>query len=172
MKKSSVPQPLKSTVVHYLFILFLAWFGKKQSTRLEEDSKRGDVVAEETLLDIIAKYDFIESRFLQRFDCAVGFGAGKGSRFFSNELGIFLVFLIYISEISSHRFSFHGRNKDTVYGKKYDFASITGYEEFRARYPVTRFSQFEEYIERIKAGEENVLCAEKVKQLGTTSGTR
>lgn len=59
-----------------------------------------------------------------------------------------------------------------MYGKKYDFASIKSYEDFRARHPVVRFDQFEEYIARIKEGEENVLCGDKIKQLGTTSGTR
>eukprot|EP01126_Amoeba_proteus_P007751 TRINITY_DN12794_c0_g1_i3.p1 TRINITY_DN12794_c0_g1~~TRINITY_DN12794_c0_g1_i3.p1 ORF type:complete len:558 (-),score=116.78 TRINITY_DN12794_c0_g1_i3:1368-3041(-) len=51
------------------------------------------------------------------------------------------------------------------------FSEIDSYERFRRAHPVVRFDQFEEYIEKIKNGEKNVLCAGELKQLGTTSGT-
>ncbi|XP_038135016.1 GH3 domain-containing protein isoform X2 [Cyprinodon tularosa] len=63
------------------------------------------------------------------------------------------------------------KNADTFYGRKYDFRSINDAAGFRARHPLTTYSHYRELIERIAAGEERVIIAEKPLILAMTSGT-
>jgi auxin responsive GH3 family protein len=75
------------------------------------------------------------------------------------------------------------RNKDTIYGQKYNFDTITNHDMFRSSHPLTRYDHFDPYIKRsfrcslplthpgIAEGEQNVLTKDKVVQLGLTSGT-
>ena len=63
------------------------------------------------------------------------------------------------------------RNAGTVYGKKYGFAEMTGYEDFAARVPLTRYEELEPYMNDIADGKENVLTAEKILLFEPTSGS-
>ncbi|XP_060704966.1 GH3 domain-containing protein [Hemiscyllium ocellatum] len=63
------------------------------------------------------------------------------------------------------------RNRNTEYGKLYQFSEITDRETFRNLHPLTRYDHFKEYIERISKGEENVLISERPSSLSRTSGT-
>ncbi len=62
-------------------------------------------------------------------------------------------------------------NKDTEYGKKYDFATIDSIEEYQKRLPICEYDDFAPYIEKMVKGEENILTAEKIGHFNKTSGT-
>lgn len=63
-------------------------------------------------------------------------------------------------------------NKDTEYGKKYDFANIHSFEEYKAKVPLSEYDNYEEYIRRmIKNKEDNLITAYKVLQYADTSGS-
>ena len=63
-------------------------------------------------------------------------------------------------------------NKDTEYGKKYDFAKIlkSGLEEYR-KLPLTDYGDYKEFIERMLRGEEAVLTVYPVEYFITSSGS-
>jgi hypothetical protein len=61
-------------------------------------------------------------------------------------------------------------NKDTSFGKEHSFHTITP-ENFKERLVLAKFSNFESYIDRTVAGEDNVLSARDVDFFMTTSGT-
>lgn len=64
------------------------------------------------------------------------------------------------------------QNKDTEYGRKYDFASIRSVEEFQKRVPLTTYDDYAEYIIRMTDdGEENLICAAPIHHYNKTSGT-
>ncbi|MBP3470341.1 MAG: GH3 auxin-responsive promoter family protein, partial [Lachnospiraceae bacterium] len=63
-------------------------------------------------------------------------------------------------------------NKDTEYGKKYDFASIKSISDYQAKVPVSRYDDYVEYILRMtEDGEENLICAYPVNHYCKSSGT-
>ena len=62
-------------------------------------------------------------------------------------------------------------NKDTEYGKKYGFADIKTVEEYQQKVPVIVYDHVAEAIERMAAGEQNVLTAYPFKHMNETSGT-
>lgn len=63
-------------------------------------------------------------------------------------------------------------NKDTEYGKKYDFANIHSIEEYRQKVPYSTYDTYEPYISRmIKNKEKNLITAYHVIQYAETSGS-
>ncbi|MDJ0644820.1 MAG: GH3 auxin-responsive promoter family protein [Flavobacteriaceae bacterium] len=66
--------------------------------------------------------------------------------------------------------------KNTAFGRDHDFSSITSYEDFKKRVPVNDYEGLRPYIDRMVAGEENVLWRGKpiyfAKTSGTTSGAK
>ena len=62
-------------------------------------------------------------------------------------------------------------NKDTAYGQKYKFADMTSREDFVKNHPITTHEHFQDYVDRIMNGEENVLSSKKTVGLMSTSGT-
>lgn len=63
------------------------------------------------------------------------------------------------------------KNKNTRYGEKYAFSSITSEKDFRNNLPVVEYSDIESYIDQIKMGNRNVLTSEPVFMFNMTSGT-
>lgn len=62
--------------------------------------------------------------------------------------------------------------KDTEYGKKYHFADIRNVDDYRKNVPMTTYSDYEEYIDRMTVhGEKNLLSAYPVVYYASTSGT-
>lgn len=61
--------------------------------------------------------------------------------------------------------------KDTSFGKTHGFAEIKTYEDFKKRVPIYDYEDLRPYVERIIAGEENVLWPGKPLYLAKTSGT-
>lgn len=62
-------------------------------------------------------------------------------------------------------------NKNTEYGKKYDFANIQNAEEYQEKVPVIEYSDIKEYIERMKSGEKNILTSYSFQHMNETAGT-
>lgn len=64
----------------------------------------------------------------------------------------------------------------TQFGKDHDFISINNYEDFVARVPVRDYEELKPYVEKVVAGEENILWKGKpiyfAKTSGTTSGAK
>ncbi len=63
------------------------------------------------------------------------------------------------------------RNKNTVFGKNYDFARIHSIEDYQARVPLSDYETLRPYIEHLTRGGSNILTVEKPILFGVTSGT-
>ena len=63
------------------------------------------------------------------------------------------------------------RNAGTEFGKKHGFDRIRSVDEFRAAVPPTTYETLAPWIERVTAGEHNVLTADDPLMFATTSGT-
>ncbi|WP_104734741.1 GH3 auxin-responsive promoter family protein [Hanstruepera ponticola] len=61
--------------------------------------------------------------------------------------------------------------KDTEIGKKYDFESITNYETFSNRIPISTYEDYHELIERSRQGENNIFWPQPIKWFAKSSGT-
>jgi len=66
--------------------------------------------------------------------------------------------------------------KDTAFGKDHNFNAISSYEAFQANVPIRDYEELKPYVERVVAGEENILWKGKpiyfAKTSGTTSGAK
>ena len=62
-------------------------------------------------------------------------------------------------------------NKNTLYGKKYNFDSIESVVQFQKHVPLTEYEDYITYIEKIKNGDKNILTSEDVKLIELTSGS-
>tara|TARA_R110001592_G_scaffold63268_2_gene193657 strand:+ start:1121 stop:2620 length:1500 start_codon:yes stop_codon:yes gene_type:complete len=63
------------------------------------------------------------------------------------------------------------QGKNTFFGKDHNFNGITNYETFKKNVPVKDYEDLKPYIEKIKAGEENVLWPGLPNYFSKTSGT-
>jgi hypothetical protein len=63
------------------------------------------------------------------------------------------------------------RNAGCEYGRRYDFAGIRGYEEYRARVPVVGYEDLRPSVERMIAGDGDVLVRGVASYFSTTSGS-
>ncbi len=63
------------------------------------------------------------------------------------------------------------RQIDDVFGKDHGFDKIESYGDFKRQIPVRDYEQLKPYIEKIKAGNANVLWKGKPIYLAKTSGT-
>ncbi len=61
--------------------------------------------------------------------------------------------------------------KDTEWGKKYDFDSIDSYRSFADRLPIQDYDDIKLYVERLIAGENNILWPEETHWFAKSSGT-
>ncbi len=62
-------------------------------------------------------------------------------------------------------------NKDTEYGKKYNFARIKNIDQYRENVPISTYQDFLPYIERLAAGHNHVLTAENILMFEVTGGS-
>jgi hypothetical protein len=62
-------------------------------------------------------------------------------------------------------------NKNTDYGKKFGFDSIQSRSEFQSKIPLVTYEQIFPYVEKMMAGEQNVLWHSKVTWFAKSSGT-
>ncbi len=63
------------------------------------------------------------------------------------------------------------RAKDTEFGRAHDFASIRSFEDYRARVPIRDYDGFEPWIQRMVAGEADVLIPGRPSFFARSSGT-
>lgn len=63
------------------------------------------------------------------------------------------------------------RNCDTEFGKTHHFRGIDSYKSFLSRVPVKTYDDYKPLINRIQAGEDNVLTKERVRLLEPTGGS-
>jgi hypothetical protein len=61
--------------------------------------------------------------------------------------------------------------KDTEWGMKYDYKSITNYEQYREKVPVSDYEKLFPYINRLRQGEQNILWPSDIKWFAKSSGT-
>jgi hypothetical protein len=61
--------------------------------------------------------------------------------------------------------------KNTAFGKDHHFGSIRSYADFSERIPVRDYEALKPYVDRVVAGEENVLWPGKPRYFAKTSGT-
>ena len=61
--------------------------------------------------------------------------------------------------------------KNTAFGKDHDFESINNYDDFKSRVPVNDYEGLRYYVDRMVAGEEDVLWQGKPLYFSKTSGT-
>ncbi|MEM9990415.1 MAG: GH3 auxin-responsive promoter family protein [Bacteroidota bacterium] len=61
--------------------------------------------------------------------------------------------------------------KHTAFGKDHDFANIRTHQDFATRVPLRDYEQLRPYVERIKAGESDILWKGIPKYFAKTSGT-
>jgi len=62
-------------------------------------------------------------------------------------------------------------NKDTEYGKKYNFGNIKTVEDYIKNVPFTEYEDYEYYISRMLKGEENILSARETVHFATSSAS-
>jgi hypothetical protein len=67
--------------------------------------------------------------------------------------------------------NFLKKNSETMYGKKYDYASIKNIKDFQNNVPIVTYDDLEPWIEKIKKGQRNVLTKEPVRFFEKTSGS-
>lgn len=60
---------------------------------------------------------------------------------------------------------------DTEWGKKYEYKSISNYEEFKNRVPVQTYEEIKSYVERLRGGEQNLLWPSNIRWFAKSSGT-
>lgn len=63
------------------------------------------------------------------------------------------------------------RNRDTEYGRKYDFAHIASMEEYREKVPVTQYKDYDGYVERMLEGESSLLTKAPAVFYSISSGS-
>jgi len=61
--------------------------------------------------------------------------------------------------------------KDTEWGVKYDYKSITRVEQYKERVPVSDYDKLLPYINRLRKGEQNILWYSDIKWFAKSSGT-
>lgn len=62
-------------------------------------------------------------------------------------------------------------NRDTEYGMKYGFGNIETVEEYQKNVPVVTYADISPFVEKMEAGEKNVLTAYECSHFNQTSGT-
>jgi hypothetical protein len=61
--------------------------------------------------------------------------------------------------------------KNTEWGKKYDYSSIRDYNDFRDRLPIQTYEDIKKSVERLRAGEQNILWPSEIRWFAKSSGT-
>ncbi len=61
--------------------------------------------------------------------------------------------------------------QNTLFGQDHNFSQISNYQDFAKNIPVREYDQFEQYIDKIRAGEQDILWNRPTKWLAKSSGT-
>ena len=61
--------------------------------------------------------------------------------------------------------------KDTEWGKKYDYKTISSISDFQSRVPISSYEDIKPLIDRLRKGEQNILWPEDINWFAKSSGT-
>lgn len=64
-----------------------------------------------------------------------------------------------------------GEAANTEWGKKYDYKTIRNYNDFKNRLPIQTYEEVKPYVERMRAGEQNLLWPSEIRWFAKSSGT-
>lgn len=82
------------------------------------------------------------------------------------------LFMKYPDEVQEEWFfSLINDATGTEWGKKYDYRSIENIQQFKERVPVQCYDSLKPYVEKMLAGEQNVLWPSEIKWFAKSSGT-
>lgn len=82
------------------------------------------------------------------------------------------LFLKYPSEVQQEWFTkLIQQAKDTEWGKKHGYSSITNYQEYTQRVPLQQYEDIKPYVDRLVNGEQNLLWPTEIKWFAKSSGT-
>lgn len=59
----------------------------------------------------------------------------------------------------------------TEWGRKYDYSTLRTYEDFKKRLPIQTYEEVKPYVERLRAGEQNLLWPSEIRWFAKSSGT-
>lgn len=62
-------------------------------------------------------------------------------------------------------------NRDTAFGRDHHFSKIDSIERFRGRVPLSTWDDYAPFVDRIMAGEQNVLARDRARRLVPSSGS-
>lgn len=68
-------------------------------------------------------------------------------------------------------FDILSKNARSEIGDKFEFKNILSVSDFKKKVPLTDYSYYDNYIERMANGEKNILTTQNVEYFGNTSGT-
>ncbi len=63
------------------------------------------------------------------------------------------------------------KSRDTEWGQKYDYESIRDIKTFKERVPISNYDELKPYIDRMIAGEQNILWPTEITWFAKSSGT-
>ena len=82
------------------------------------------------------------------------------------------LFLKYPNEVQTELLNnLITKAKDTEIGKQYDFESISNYQTFADRIPISTYEDYHDLIERSRQGENNIFWPQPIKWFAKSSGT-
>lgn len=82
------------------------------------------------------------------------------------------LFMKYPSEVQQEvLFTLLDTAKGTEWGRKYDFESITSYEEYKSRVPLHFYESLKPEVDRMRAGEQNITWPSEIRWFAKSSGT-
>ncbi|MEP2937656.1 MAG: GH3 auxin-responsive promoter family protein [Gilvibacter sp.] len=82
------------------------------------------------------------------------------------------LFLKYPNEVQQELlFGLLEKGKNTEFGKKYEFADIKTYEQFKERIPISTYEDNHDLISRARKGENNIFWPTPIKWFAKSSGT-
>ncbi len=63
------------------------------------------------------------------------------------------------------------RSRDTVWGKEHGYSSVSTHQQFTGNVPIQSYEELIPYVEKLRAGEKNLLWPGEVKWFAKSSGT-
>lgn len=85
------------------------------------------------------------------------------------EIELYTNYAVDLQEEVLHNLLYAAKN--TEWGRKYNFHSIQTYDDFRSRLPLQTYDDLKPYVERMIAGEQNILWPSKIRFFAKSSGT-
>ncbi len=82
------------------------------------------------------------------------------------------LFMKYPHEVQNELlFNLLDTAKNTEWGRRYDFEGINSYEEFKSRIPLSYYESIQPEVNRLRAGESNIMWPGEIRWFAKSSGT-